>query len=365
MRKLTIGFIGLGLIGGSIAKAIRRIYPDHTIIAYNRSEHSRIAALNDKVADIVTGDIDETFADCDYIFLCTPVEQNIRYLGLLKNIINPSCIITDVGSVKENIHISIESLGMSANFIGGHPMAGSEKTGYDNASAHLLENAFYAITPTSSVSAERVEELRDYVKSLGAIPVILDYKEHDYAVAAISHVPHLIAAALVNLIKDNDSQNGTMKLLAAGGFKDITRIASSSPEMWQQICSTNSTNINLLIDKYIEALSDIKEYVAEEGAPKIYDIFKKSRAYRNSFSDIKCGPIYQTYCIYCDIINKPGTLSQVVSIISDNQINLKNIGINYNRESDSGVMQIEFFKQNDMLQAKELLIENGYKIYMH
>ena len=197
MRNLKLGFIGLGLIGGSIAKAIKQFHKNTTIIAYNRSEKSRTLALKDNVADIVTDKIDEIFSDCDYIFLCTPVEQNINYLTVLKDIISPKCIITDVGSVKQNIHFAIDKLGLSDNFIGGHPMAGSEKTGYENSSSRLLENAYYIITPTASVKQERIDELYALVKSLGSIPIILDYKEHDYAVAAISHVPHLFVLSEV------------------------------------------------------------------------------------------------------------------------------------------------------------------------
>src|SRR5574344_1574404 len=149
MKKLTIGFIGLGLIGGSIAKGIRHKYKNFTIIAYNRSERSRIMAKDDGTATIVTDQIDENFSNCDYIFLCTPVEHNVIYLEQLKDLIKDDCIITDVGSVKQNIHKSVECLNMTRNFIGGHPMAGSEKTGYENSNIYLLENAYYALTPTN------------------------------------------------------------------------------------------------------------------------------------------------------------------------------------------------------------------------
>jgi len=138
MEQLTFGFIGLGLIGGSIAKTMRRVAPNNKIIAYNRTEDSRKAALEDGTIDFVTDKIDENFSSCDYIFLCTPVEYNIEYLKALKTIIKPSCIITDVGSVKTGIHDAASTLGLDANFIGGHPMAGSEKTRYENASDRLI-----------------------------------------------------------------------------------------------------------------------------------------------------------------------------------------------------------------------------------
>lgn len=363
MRNLTIGFIGLGLIGGSIAKAIRRVYPQHHIIAYNRSEAARRNALTDGTADTVTDRLDNHFSDCDYIFLCTPVEHNISYLQDLKTLIGDNCIITDVGSVKENIHAAVEKLSLNPHFIGGHPMAGSEKTGYENADSYLLENAYYAITPTAEVSRERVEEFFTLITGIGAIPVMLDYREHDYAVAAISHVPHLIAAALVNLVKENDSPQEFMKLLAAGGFKDITRIASSSPDMWQQICSTNRDNITTLLDKYIFSLQKIRSDIANEVSHAVYDLFTESRDYRDSFSNQPRGLMTKTFVLYCDIIDESGAISTIASILAAEKISIKNIGIVNNRETEAGVLKIEFYDQQAVDFAHQLLTSCGYTLY--
>ena len=162
-------------------------------------------------------------------------------------------------------------------------MAGSEKTGYENASPYLVKNAYYVLTPTDVTPKEKVEELTSIVSTIGAKPVILDCDEHDYAVAAISHLPHLIAASLVNLVKDSDSDKEIMKTLAAGGFKDITRIASSSPEVWEQIFSANSENIVSLLNDYIHSLELLKESLQNDNSRDISELFEKSRAYRNSF----------------------------------------------------------------------------------
>lgn len=357
MRDLNIGFIGLGLIGGSIAKGIKRVYDNHRIIVYNRSENARNEAISDGIADTATDKVDSVFSDCDYIFLCTPVEHNITYLDILKGIIKESCIITDVGSVKGNIHRAVESKGLTRQFIGGHPMAGSEKTGYANSSSYLLENAYYVLTPSCEVSKERSMELYELVKSIGAIPIILDYNTHDYAVAAISHIPHIIASSLVNLVKDNDSEDETMKILAAGGFKDITRIASSSPDMWQQICITNSENICELIDKYVASLLDIKKAVETIDTEYIYKLFEKSRDYRNSFSNVSRGPINKSYFLYCNIVDKSGAISTITTILADNNISIKNIGIIHNREFEEGVLKIDFYSHEDVTKAKELLTD--------
>jgi prephenate dehydrogenase len=222
------GFIGLGLIGGSIARSLKTIQPDCRITAYSRSRAPLEHALSDGSIDVIADNISrEYFGICDYIFLCTPVKYISSYLEQLAQCIGSNCIITDVGSVKGYVHESVEALGLTASFIGGHPMAGSEKTGYDNSDASILRGAYYFITPTKDSPDDRLTEYEGLVRAMGAIPVITDCQTHDHTVAAISHLPHLVASSLVNLVKDSDNPEQLMKLVAAGGFKDITRIASS------------------------------------------------------------------------------------------------------------------------------------------
>jgi len=362
INQMSFGFIGLGLIGSSIAKALRNTFPDCRIIAFNRSEKPRLLALADRVADITAATVSPVFQECDYIFLCTPVEYNETYLKALKPIIKPSCIITDVGSVKTNIHRAVIAEGMEENFIGGHPMAGSEKTGYENSSAQLCENAFYAITPTSLSSSEKVGEYQGIVESIGAIPIILDYRIHDYSVAAISHLPHIIAAQLVNLVRDNDSGTQIMKQMAAGGFKDITRIASSSPEMWEQICMANSENIAALLDKYIDYLQSAKNMLLQKNGSGINELFQKSRAYRNSFNN-GIGLIRKEFLIYLDIADEAGAIRDIAVKLADADINIKNIGIVHNREFEGGVLKITFYDEAAYVSADNLLKAEGYTIY--
>ncbi|MBP3338091.1 MAG: prephenate dehydrogenase [Lachnospiraceae bacterium] len=363
MKSYTYGFIGLGLIGASIAKSIRRVYKDCTIIGYNRSEGARTLALSDGTIDVATDKIDENFSKCDYIFLCTPVEYNCEYLKQLKNIIKDDCIITDVGSTKESIHKMVSSEGLEKNFIGGHPMAGSEKTGYENSSDRLVENAFFAITPTKDSPREKIDEYKQLVTDIGAIPVILSCEEHDFCVAGISHLPHIIASQLVNLVHDNDIPSQTMHQLAAGGFKDITRIASSSSNMWEQICMTNTSNIVTLLDKYIGLLSKTKYELEQKNGKYIYDMFTDSREYRDTFEERGHGPIQKTFRLYTDIIDETGAIARISTILALNKINIKNIGITHNREFQEGVLAIEFESQNDMDMAKDTLIKFGFTVH--
>lgn len=364
MNQTTCGFIGLGLIGGSIARALKEKHAEQvTIITYDIDVATLSLAKEQGIADITASEIDENFASCDFLFLCAPVENNNDNLECIKKYLSPDCILTDVGSVKSGIHEQIAASGLSGQFIGGHTMAGSERTGFVNSKARLLENAYYILTPSSEVSEEKVNRYRELVKSMGAIPLILDAAQHDYVTAAVSHLPHVIASSLVNLVKNSDSAEGIMKMIAAGGFKDITRIASSSPDMWQQICTTNSENISKLLGNYIEDLLTIKKAIDAKDSGELTDFFDSARSYRDSFIDAGSGPIKKVHYIYVDIADEPGALAAIATILALNGISIKNIGITHNREAQEGALRIEFHEESAIELARKVLSSKGYVIY--
>lgn len=362
-EELTFGFIGIGLIGGSVAKALRRVYHGCKIIVYNRGAKPRVMAMNDGTANITVDKVDDTFQECDYIFLCTPVERNVEYLDTLKDIIKKDCIITDVGSVKTNIHESVSKLKMETNFIGGHPMAGSEKTSYEFANDRLLENAYYAVTPTDVVNKSYIEEYTKIISDIGAIPIRITYQEHDRVVAAISHLPHIIASSLVNLVKHNDSDSEYMKTIAAGGFKDITRIASSSPEMWEQICMTNNTNISEMLGLYIDDLKTIQNELDTKNGQAINEMISESRDYRDNLDEHNNSIIQRSYSIFCDIIDESGSIATIATILATNGVSIKNIGIIHNREHEEGVLKISFYDEFSANKAIEQLERHRYKVF--
>lgn len=363
MNKYHIGFIGFGLIGGSIAKALKTDNPSHIITAYDINNDSLELAKQEGILDIAAEAINEQFSGCDFIFMCAPVLNNAASLEALKKVLAPTTILTDVGSVKTDIHKRVKELGLEEQFIGGHPMAGSERIGYVNSNAKILENAYYILTPTEKVSADKIQIYTDLITKMRAIPLQLTFEEHDFVTAAISHLPHVIAASLVNLVKASDSEKGTMKSIAAGGFKDITRISSSSPVMWQNICLTNKDNILQLLEKYITSLEEIKDQIAQSDEKGIYDFFDTARSYRDSFIEANSGPIKKAYTIHMELADKTGALAQVVALLAKENISIKNIGILHNREYQSGAMHIEFYDNAILEKAKELLKENNYTIY--
>ena len=361
--KHKIGFVGLGLIGGSIAKAIRQYYPEYEIVAFDKNKETLALATQESIIDVAATTIDDNFNHCNYIFLCTPVSFNTAYLKQLTNYLHEDCILTDVGSVKSSIHKEVEALGIEEYFIGGHPMAGSEKSGFINSKAMLIENAYYVLTPTRKVSQEKIDAYVKFVESLRSIPIILDYQEHDYATGTISHLSHIIASTLVNFVRDTDTKNELMKNLAAGGFKDITRIASSSPTMWQHICLKNKENISHILGEYIHSLEKAKMLIDQEDEHALYNMFDSSRNYRNSIPDVSAGPIKKTFAVYCDIIDEAGGIAAIATILASNNLNIKNIGIVNNREFEEGVLRIEFYDEGSSKKAAELLQKFRYIVY--
>ena len=371
MRELSAGFIGLGLIGGSIARGIKlnstlnegAVFVN--IKAFNRSRESLYAAKEAGIVDDVIEELDEeglkAIGSCDYVFLCAPVRTNNEYLEKIKPYLSEETIVTDVGSVKGPIHKKAAELGIENKVIGGHPMAGSEKTGFLNSKDSLLENAYYILTPGRGVDERRIEELKAIVTSLKAIPIIVPCEKHDRITAAVSHLPHVIAASLVNLVKEEDT-DGMMKRIAAGGFKDITRISSSSPEMWQSICMTNRDNILKLLDDYEDMLIRARSIVENEDDESIYRFFENAKNYRDSFIDVGSGPIKKSFVLSLDVKDESGVIARTATVLADRDINIKNMGIVHNRESGEGALKVAFYDEASLEQAREVLLSNGFTI---
>lgn len=362
---LKIGFIGFGLIGGSIARALKSLPEQFELMALETTSQTTIdslhAALSDGVLDDTSSDLSD-FALCDLIFLCAPVHINSEYLVKLKSILPDKCLITDVGSVKNQIHQKVNELGLQSQFIGGHPMAGSEKTGYENSHAKLLENAYYILTPTKEVAKEKVALLQSLVQKMNAIPLIIDEKEHDNITAAISHVPHIIAAQLVNLVRTNDDESEKMRMLAAGGFKDITRIASSSPVMWQSICLSNSESIKKHLIEFQGLIKEVVDAIDRKDTTSLYDIFDQAGTYRSLIPNSK-GLLQNFYEIYIDITDEPGAIAIIATLLGSNGISIKNIGIIHNREFEEGVLRIELYSEEAQAKSMKLLTSHNYTLY--
>ena len=363
-QQITCSFLGLGLIGGSVAKALKLHNNNIYIKVYDADIKAMELALNEKVADEIYSSINEELCQCDYLFLCAPVSINLKNLESIVSLIDKDCILTDVGSVKGTIHKKVRTLHLQSQFIGGHPMTGSERVGFLNSNAALLENAYYVLTPESEVPNEKVTAFHQLIQSTGALPYLLNVKRHDETTAAISHLPHLIASSLVNLVKNNDDSNSTFKTLAAGGFKDITRIASASPGLWQQITLENDKNILDFLSSYISDLEKLKKHISTGNTKYLYNFFETAQEYRDSFIDTRSGPFIKQFVLTVDIPDKSGALADVVNLLANHNISIKNIGIVHNREYQEGVLRMEFYSLKEYESAIVYLQKYNYSIHI-
>jgi prephenate dehydrogenase len=363
MAETKITIIGLGLIGGSLARAFNEKLGIRDITAINRSREAIDLAIRDGSIKRGFNEINEYVWQSDIVFICTPVKRAIEFINVLAGKVKPGCIITDVGSTKGEIVEYINSMENPPCFIGGHPMAGTEKTGYASGFAHLFENAYYVLTPGKYTPNALVDSMIEIVKGIGAIPVVMNAGEHDRITGGISHLPHVVASALVNMVKELDGPDGKMQMLAAGGFRDITRIASSSPEMWENIVLSNKMQVEMLLDYFSGVLQKFRNCLESDDSSAITEFFGEAKRFRDSISSKVKGSVDPSYELIADIVDKPGIIGEIATILGRNNINIKNINVTNNREFEQGCLKITLPDMESVNIAFDLLIDTGYKVY--
>ena len=355
-RKITI--IGMGLIGGSIALALKKSKYMGQIIGCDISMATLIEAKGMGIIDTYYKEPSEAVKDADLIIMAVPVGYYAEIFKEINPYISSNAIITDVGSVKEYVEIMASKyLSFEIQFIGGHPMAGSEKGGIRAATSSLYENAYYFLTPNERTSQDTIEKLKKLVKNLGAYPVVITANEHDKIVAQISHIPHLTAVMLTNLLKKN---NDTSYLsFVGGGFRDSTRIASGNPYMWQDIFLFNKKEVLSSIKVLEDMLKDFRIKLEEENTTQILTILKDAKEIRDKIPHaISKDYIPPTYDLIINAEDRPGILGELTQIIGKNQINIKEIEILHAREGQEGAIRIALESKEEQEKAYEIL-KNG------
>lgn len=363
MTRVTI--YGVGLIGGSLALCFKD-RPGYTVIGHSSNADSVRKYLQHGVVDHATTSFEEAAEGADFIFVCVPVGLLDDYLQKLSKLpLKSGCIVTDVGSTKASVtRFGAEiSWPDGVHFIGGHPMAGSERSGVEAADRHLFENAYYVLTPDAKTPPEAVARLEALLQLTRAKIVSMDAIEHDEIVGAISHLPHMIAAGLVNQVADLNEQNGMYELLAAGGFRDITRIASCDPIVWRDILLNNREVLMKLLMEWQERMGHFIRLLEEEDAAGIEVQFRTAGAFRSRLPERQKGIILSAYDLYVDVPDTPGVIGQIASTLGERNINLSNIRIMESREDVPGVLCLSFRSDVEMQKAAVTLEENGYTVH--
>jgi prephenate dehydrogenase len=361
---MKIAIVGVGLIGGSLALCFKD-KPNIQVVGYSKNPASVEKYIKRGVVDHATTSIREAAEDADIIFLCVPVGMLESYLEQLIELpLKKGCIITDVGSTKGSIERCAKRLGLKdVYFIGGHPMAGSERSGVEAASSYLFENAFYVLTPNEQVPDDvyaRLEQLLSYTR---ARIIRVDAELHDEIVGAISHLPHIIAVALVNQIARYNDTNPLYQDLAAGGFRDLTRIASSDPVIWRDILLHNREVLLRLLSDWQAEIDHFRQLIISEDAAGIERQFAEATEFRSRLPERRKGVLHaMLYDLYVDVPDTPGIIARITTILSEHQINLSNIQIHESRADVPGVMRLSFRNDQDLDTAKQLLAAEGYTV---
>jgi prephenate dehydrogenase len=275
-----MAIIGVGLIGGSIALKAKEIGLVKEVIGFGRGEENLKTAFELKMIDKYYRDF-KYLKDADIIIVATPVASIVHIVKQAAQFCKKDAIITDVGSVKEEIIKKIEQPNSHyINFVGGHPIAGTENTGAKAAFSTLFENKKCVITPTKKTDQAALSRVKLMWEQLGAEVVLMDPRLHDRIFAAISHLPHIIAYSLVKCTDDMKDIDENIMNYSAGGFLDFTRIASSDPEMWRDISLLNKNNMIEMISRFEATLSEMKKAISGSDGHRLYEDFHASQKAR-------------------------------------------------------------------------------------
>ena len=279
-KKVCI--IGCGLIGSSLARAIKKNNLAEKIVSSNRSDAVNKKVIELKIVDDSSSDTKKMADDSDLVVIATPLSSYENVISKIKNSLKNGVILTDVGSVKENIINLVEkSIPENISWIPSHPIAGTEESGPETGFSELFHNRWCILTPSKTAKEKDINLLKTFWEKVGSKVDIMKAKQHDYILSITSHMPHLIAYNIVNtsLNIQNEKESDIVKY-SAGGLRDFTRIAASNPIMWRDVFIQNKKNTSKMIDKFIRNLEDLKKAIENEDGKKLEQIFTKTKKIR-------------------------------------------------------------------------------------
>lgn len=355
---VNVLIIGVGLIGGSLGLALKASPEVERVIGVDEEDTIEQAVAMGAIDS--GGKLELACGDADIIFLCTPIGTFGEIIAEIKTKIKPGAILSDVGSTKQEVMRIFTELPDNVYKIGGHPMAGSEIKGINGADRYLFENAAYILTPAPGTPDIIIGFMQQLLSSTGARIKLLTAERHDELVAAISHIPHLVAAALVNLTRGEEEQ----LMMAAGGFRDTTRIASSNPELWENIIFSNQ---DLIVDKLgvlIQDLIKLKEAIRNGDREKVVQELSCAKDTRDRIPLVHRGIMPGFSDIVCIVPDKPGIIARLGSILSEKDVNIVDIEILRVREGDGGTIRLGVPSPADAVEAVAALQAKGIKAWV-
>jgi len=352
-----ISIIGLGLIGGSIAKAIKNSDENYLITAYDKDQVLE-NALTENVINKKLQSIDEA-GEADLIFLCLPIETNLEVFKKLAPKISDKTIISDVSGIKLPFQREWEKLDSKGYYIGGHPMTGKEIGGYENSDPLLFENSVYIVTENLKKNSY-FENFKQVLELLGVNILFIPAKQHDVIAASVSHLPQLLAVTLVNTASLKTDEYNFLDL-AAGGFRDLTRIASSEYDIWDQVIKQNKDQIITAIDEFSYELHSLKKWIEKDKTKKISTYFENARKSRDEIPKNSKGFLNPLHEIFIFVKDEPGVISKISTKLFEENINIKDIELLKIREGNGGTFRLSFETKKIAESAKSVLSDIGFK----
>ena len=276
-----MAIVGVGLIGGSLAKAVKEKKLVGEVLGVGRSEERLESARKLGIIDRYSGRMNEILGEADLVVVAGPVGVIVDLVREIIPFLKKGTIITDVGSVKTKIVEEVEAfIPGSLYFVGGHPIAGTENSGFEASFSTLFEGRKCIITPVSTTDSHALERVKALWTQVGSIVACMDSEEHDEVFAAVSHLPHIVAYSMVNSLLKVKGFEKNIFSFSAGGFKDFTRIAASDPVMWKDIALMNKDKLLSAIKLFQEYLEELKEAIEREDGERLLSEFQKSRAFK-------------------------------------------------------------------------------------
>lgn len=358
-----IAIVGLGLIGGSLGKALKKRHPQCRIIGIDVENEIVRKATEAKVIDRGTTSLSDGLLNAELVFLAVPVQELSVTVRRILPLISSGVILTDVCSTKENVVAMMEEiLPDDIYFVGGHPMAGSEKWGLEGVDDLLFENAVYILTSTAKTSTWALAEVRKIVELLGARVIILTPEEHDKKVAAVSHLPHVVASALINTVGKMETGQQGYLMLAAGGLRDTTRIALSNSELWSGILLSNEQAVLPMIKEFKKSLSSFERSIKRKNSKNLNKLLLEARLWRRSLPTGMKGILPQIYELNVAIPDQPGMIGKISTLLGKYAINIIDIEVQRVREGENGAIRLGFAEEKGMQEALRILEAKGYKV---
>ena len=358
-----IAIIGVGLIGGSLAAALHELADAPHVVGIDPDADSLALALERGIIDAGFGpaDADPALLGAELVVIATPVLAADTWLQRLGDL-GYAGVVSDVASTKAAIVADAKRLlGPGATFIGGHPMAGSERSGVSAADAELFRGAYYVLTPASDTETESYRSLHRLLTAVGARVIALDATAHDEAVAAISHVPHIAASALTNLAAQRASAGSDVLRLAAGGFKDMTRIAAGSPDLWTGICLDNRDAVARGLDEFGAQLAEFASLVRGRDADGVREWLARAADVRRSLPARWVPASERLRELTVSMSDRPGAVSAITLAAARAGCNIEDIGIDHVTE-DTAVLHLLLTDEGDVEALINYLVSSGFDV---